>query len=204
MKRGAIVLCGGKSSRMGMPKALLPFGDELMLQRVVRRVGEIVALDQIVVVAATGQELPPLPAEVKITHDAHENHGPLEGLACGFIALANTCDAVYATGCDVPLLVPAFIEQMFEFLGEHDIAVPKDGKFHHPLAAVYRTSVLAKVRQLLEAEQRRPFFLFEQVATREVPVDQLRTADPELASLTNLNTPDDYRNALLRQSDERF
>ena len=33
----AIVLCGGRSSRMGTPKALLPFGPELMLQRVVRQ-----------------------------------------------------------------------------------------------------------------------------------------------------------------------
>jgi len=182
-------------------KALLPFGDELMLQRVVRRVGEVVAPARIVVVAAAGQELPPLPAEVKIARDAHEGRGPLEGLACGFAALQNTCDAVYATGCDVPLLVPDFIERMFELLGDHDIAVPKDGKFHHPLAAVYRTLVLAEVRQLLNAERRRPFFLFEQVDTREVPVDQLRDVDPELVSLTNLNTPEDYRNALRHQSD---
>lgn len=201
MKRGAIVLCGGKSSRMGLPKAMLPFGDELMLQRVVRRVGEVVAPARIVVVAAAGQELPPLPAEVKIAHDAHEDRGPLEGLACGFAALQNTCDAVYATGCDVPLLMPAFVDRMFELLGDHDIAVPKDGKFHHPLAAVYRTSVLAKVRQLLCADQRRPFFLFEQVDTREVPVDQLRDVDSKLVSLTNLNTPEDYRDALRHESD---
>jgi len=89
---------------------------------------------------------------------------------------------------------------MFEFLGDHDIAVPKDGKFHHPLAAVYRNSVLAEAQQLLNAEQRRPFFLFEQVDTLEVPVDQLRTVDPGLASLTNLNTPEDYRDALLHLS----
>jgi len=156
----------------------------------------VVAPARIVVVAAAGQELPPLPAEVKIARDAHDAQGPLEGLACGFAALANTCDAVYATGCDVPLLVPAFIEQMFKLLGDHDIAVPKDGKFHHPLAAVYRTSVLAEVRQLLDAERRRPFFLFERCRTLEVPVENIRLADAELASLANCNTPGDYRQAL--------
>ena len=36
MRKGAIILCGGKSSRMGRDKATLPFGPELMLQRVVR------------------------------------------------------------------------------------------------------------------------------------------------------------------------
>ena len=42
MRRGAIILCGGKSSRMGRDKATLPFGPELMLQRVVRLIGEVV------------------------------------------------------------------------------------------------------------------------------------------------------------------
>ena len=51
---GGIVLCGGESRRMGRPKAWLPFGDELMLQRVVRILGEVV--NPIVVVAAPGQD----------------------------------------------------------------------------------------------------------------------------------------------------
>jgi len=196
VKRGAIVLCGGKSSRMGRPKAMLPFGEELMLQRVVRLVAEVVPLEHIVVVAAAGQEMPPLPEQVKLARDSRQDQGPLEGLACGLAALANTSEAVYATGCDVPLLMPAFVEQMFRLLGDHEIAVPKDGKFHHPLAAVYRTSVLAEVRQLLDEDRRRPFFLFEQCRTHEVLVDELRLADAELLSLANCNTRDDYQRVL--------
>ena len=181
---------------MGQPKAMLPFGEELMLQRVVRLVGEVVRQDRIVVVAAADQELPPLPPQIKIAHDAHKNRGPLAGLAGGFAALANTCDAIYASGCDVPLLVPAFIQQMFELLGNHEIAVPKDKKFHHPLAAVYRTSVNKHVQELLHADRLRPFFLFEQADTLEVPVDELRLVDAELASLANCNVPEEYYRAL--------
>ena len=88
MKCGAIVLCGGKSSRMGYSKAMLPFGPERMLQRVVRLVGEVVPRENIVVVAAEGQELPPLPEEITVTHDRQAHRGPLEGLACGLAALA--------------------------------------------------------------------------------------------------------------------
>jgi len=67
MTIGGVVLCGGKSTRMGSPKALLPFGPETMLQRVVRLLGTVVS--PIVVVAATGQDLPPLPASVILTRD---------------------------------------------------------------------------------------------------------------------------------------
>lgn len=198
MQRGAIILCGGKSTRMGTSKASLPFGDELMLQRVVRLVGEVVATEHIVVVAAEGQELPDLPAEVSVARDAHEGRGPLEGLAAGLSAVSGRVEAVYATSCDVPLLVPAFVERMFSLLAAHEIAVPREGKFHHPLAAVYRVSVLDHVQKLLADDRLRPFFLFEQVNTCEVPVDELRAVDSELATLENLNHPEDYRRALER------
>ena len=196
MTRGAIVLCGGQSSRMGYPKALLPFGDERLLQRVVRIVAQVVPAEQIVVVAAPQQELPPLPHALTVARDRREGRGPLEGLAAGLAALSNNVDVAYATSCDVPLLKPPIVERLFQLLGEHDIVVPRDGKFHHPLAACYRTSVLPAVERLLAADRLRPAFLFEQADTREIPVDQLREVDPSLGSLTNLNTPEDYLAAL--------
>ncbi|MCG8449481.1 MAG: molybdenum cofactor guanylyltransferase [Pirellulales bacterium] len=194
--RGAIVLCGGKSSRMGYPKAMLPFGQERMLQRVVRLVSTVVTPEHIVVVAAPRQELPPLPREVTVAHDRREGRGPLEGLAAGLATLGKRVDAAYATSCDVPLLLPQLVVQMFELLGDYDVAVPQDEKFHHPLAACYRVSVLQQVENLLAADRLRPQFLFDEVNTRKVPVEALRTVDAELASLRNLNTPDDYFQAL--------
>lgn len=181
---------------MGSSKAMLSFGPERMLQRVVRLVGEAVPRENIVVVAAEGQELPPLPGEITVTHDRQADRGPLEGLACGFAVLAQRADAVYATSCDVPLLIPAFIERMFELLAEYDIAVPKEEKFFHPLAAVYCTSVLPHVEALLAADRLRPAFLFEQCQTCEVALDELRGVDPQLQSLRNLNQPTDYVSAL--------
>jgi molybdenum cofactor guanylyltransferase len=196
MQRGAIILCGGKSSRMGRDKATLPFGPELILQRVVRLVSEVVDRANIVVVAAPDQELPDLPGDVQIAYDRTAYRGPLEGLATGMRAFAGRADVVYASACDVPLLAPAFVERMFALLGEHDIAVPYDGQYHHPLAAVYRSSVLPKIDQLLAADRMRLVFLFDEVDTLKVSVEELRSIDPELATLKNLNRPEDYETAL--------
>ncbi len=181
---------------MGRDKATLPFGPEQMLQRVVRLIGEVVDSQNVVVVAAPGQALTALPGGVTVTHDSHQYRGPLEGLSAGFRALGDRVDAVYATGCDVPLLAPAFVDQMFEFLGDHDIVVPCEGQYHHPLAAVYRPIVLAKIEELLAAERLRPRFLFDEVRTREIHADDLRGVDPQLATLKNLNSPEDYFSAL--------
>ncbi len=191
---GGIILCGGRSSRMGRPKLALPFGPELLLQRVTRILLEVVS--PVVVVAASGQELPPLPTGVRVLRDEREGLGPLGGLAVGLGAIRGQVDAAFVTACDTPLLMPAFARFMIQSLGEHDLVIPRDGKFHHPLAAVYRTNLEDKVRALIAAERMRPVFLVEEAKSREIPVDELRSVDPELQSLQNTNTPEAYAAAL--------
>src|ERR671936_2243425 len=136
---GGVVLCGGRSKRMGRPKAWLPFAGEIMLPRVVRLLGE--AVRPVVVVAAPDQEVPPLPPEVAVVRDEEKGRGPLQGLAAGLAALEGRADAAYLSSCDVPFLRPAFVRRLIDLLGAHAICVPRVGAHHHPLAAVYRLNV---------------------------------------------------------------
>lgn len=184
---------------MGRPKALLPFGPELMLERVVRILSGVVS--PIVVVAAPDQELPPLPRGVLVARDEREGRGPLQGLLAGMKEFARHgygADlAVYATSCDAPLLAPPFIRQVIAAMGPlHQAAVPVEKNFFHPLAAAYRLATLPEIEALLAADQLRPAFLFERVPTSSIPVELLRAADPELHSLKNCNRPEDYLAAL--------
>lgn len=191
---GGIVLCGGRSSRMGRPKAWLPFGNELMLPRVVRLLSEVVS--PIVVVAAPGQDLPPLSEVVRVVRDEVEGRGPLQGLLAGLTALDGLSDAAYLSSCDVPFLQPDFVRRVIGLLGDADIAVPKVGDYHHPLAAVYRLSVRPVVENLLREDRLRPVFLFASVPTRVIGPAELSEVDPAFQSLRNLNTPADYEAAL--------
>ena len=195
-----IVLCGGNSRRMGQSKALLPFGNESMLQRVIRIMSQVTS--PIVAVKADNQALPPLPEQLLITQDRTPGQGPLEGIRMGLHALkqhpGHTHAAAYVTSCDVPLLQPAFIQAVANCLGDADAAVVVEDGFRHPLAAVYRTSVIPVIDSLLEAGKRRPLFLFDQVKTVLVSTQDLLEADPELDSLANLNEPEDYLAALRR------
>jgi molybdopterin-guanine dinucleotide biosynthesis protein A len=191
---GGLIVCGGRSTRMGRPKATLPFGDEEMLQRVVRILGSVV--NPLVVVAAPEQELPELPDAVTVAHDEEWGRGPLQGLAAGLAALEGRVDTAFASSCDVPFLQPAFVRRMIDLLGDHAICVPRTAGYHHPLAAVYRTGVLGAVRDLLAADLLRPVFLFDKVPTRVVEAAELTDVDPTFQSLRNLNTPEDYEQAL--------
>jgi molybdopterin-guanine dinucleotide biosynthesis protein A len=179
---------------MGAPKATLPFGPETMLQRVVRLLATVVS--PIVVVAAGEQELPELPPAVVVTRDEREARGPLEGLRAGLKSLPSQADAAYVTSCDVPLLVPAFVARMIELLGDHDIAVMEIDGFTHPLSAVYRRTTLPLIESLLAEDRLRPAFLFDAVRTRRVKPEEMTSADPQLLTLRNLNTREDYLAAL--------
>ena len=194
MSTGGIILCGGLSTRMGTSKALLPFGPETMLQRVVRVLSAVVS--PIVVVAAAEQSLPDLPADVVVTHDEQQGRGPLEGLRAGLKALPETVESAYVTSCDVPLLVPDFATRMIDLLADHDIAVIETDGFPHPLSAVYRRSTLPHVEVLLAQNRLRPVFLFDAVRTRRVLQAEMLSADPQLLTLRNLNTREDYLEAL--------
>lgn len=194
MRIGGIVLCGGRSSRMGRPKALLPFGPEVMLQRVVRILGAVV--DPIVVVAAPDQEPPSLPNGVIVARDEQDYLGPLAGLGIGLRALDGLAEAAYCSGCDVPLLRPEFVSAMIAALGDHEAAVPREGGTWHPLAGVYRVWLAERVAARVAAGQLRLSDLIGDCRSTAIDVDELRRADAGLESLRNINTPEDYAAAL--------
>lgn len=194
IRTGGVVLCGGQSSRMGQPKAWLPFGDERMLPRVVRLLGE--AVSPIVVVAAPDQELPLLAPQIEIVRDPEPGRGPLQGLAAGLEALRGRTDAAYVSSCDVPFLRPGFVRRLIELLDHFAICVPAVGGHRHPLAAVYRIAVADVAARLLTEDRLRTGILFEEMPTRIVRPEELMDVDPMFQSLCNLNTLADYEAAL--------
>jgi molybdenum cofactor guanylyltransferase len=196
-----IVVCGGKSTRMGTDKASLIFDGRSMLDRVTSMLARL--FDTIVVVAAPDQTLPPLSIDVIDARDQTSGRGPLEGIRAGLSALPNECTAAYVSSCDVPLLQEEFVRFMVQQLENCEIVVPETDGFKHPLAAMYRTSVVPQIESLLANDQLRPIFLYEKVKTRIVDQATLEKIDPDLISLMNLNSPADVQRALevMRQFD---
>jgi molybdenum cofactor guanylyltransferase len=191
---GGIVLCGGQSRRMGRAKAWLPFGPETMLQRVTRIVARTV--QPVAVVAGRGQEIPELPAGVLVARDSVNGRGPLQGLADGISCLGQRVQAAFLTSCDLPFLRVEFIVRMIARLADCEIAVPKAQGLCHPLAAVYRSSVLPTAHELLAGGVSRLGSLLEKCQTRVILEDELLTVDPGLRSLWNINSPEEYEAAL--------
>ena len=190
-----ILLCGGRSARMGADKASLRIGSRSLLAHMVHILGEVVS--PLVIVAAEGQLLPADAGDLEVVHDSQPGQGPLEGIRAGLAALQGRAEQAYVTGVDYPLLRAAFVRDVISRLdAPHQIALPCEAERHHTLAAVYRLSVLAPLEALLAAGERRPAALYAAVATRRIEVEQLRGSDPALDSLVNCNRPTEYAAAL--------
>lgn len=187
---GAVILCGGESRRMRRSKAWLPIGNELLLQRTVRTILEVA--HPVVVVAAAGQDVPPLPKGVELTRDEVEGQGPLAGLATGLVAMQGRAEVVCLSACDMPLLTASFVREVLSGLTDVEIAVPNiDGRLH-PLAGAYRIGVFTTARKLLDAGRRRMTDLFEAVPTRILPA----THFTDSRAVANANTPEEYAELL--------
>lgn len=186
----AIILVGGKSSRMGQPKALLPFAGEPLVVHTVRTVMRLFA--DVVLVAAPEQELPPLP--VTLVRDDVAYQGPVGGIYYGLRA-ART-DVCFVTACDAPFLDLSLISYLITQITDYDVVVPFWQERLQPLHAVYRRSVAPLLHAQLERGELRPIFLYQKVRTREVSAEEIRRFDPEGLSFRNMNSPEDYQSAL--------
>lgn len=200
---GAVVLAGGRSSRMGRSKADLEWHGSTLLQHVVGRVRDGTG-GPVVVVRAPGQTLPALPADVEVVQDEVAGRGPLQGLAGGLTALAGRTDVAFLCATDLPFLHPAYVRRVLAGLGDADIALPVVGGFRQPLAAAYRTALAQRVRELLATGSTRPADLLASCAVAVLDEaflladGELRAADPQLDSVIGVNDVEEYDRARAR------
>ncbi|MDN5860976.1 MAG: molybdenum cofactor guanylyltransferase [Pseudonocardia sp.] len=194
-----VVLAGGRSSRMGAPKAGLEWHGSTLLYRtaaVLRRTVD----GPVTVVSAPGQALPDLPAGVQVVEDPVEGLGPMQGLAAGLAAVADHAETAFACSTDAPFLHPAFVARVLRELAGNDVDVvlPVARGYRQPLAAGYRTALAGLLTDLLRQGHHRPGVLFQHCRVRQLDdaallADaRLARLDPTLDSVTNVNTPDDY------------
>ena len=204
---GAVVLAGGRSSRMGEAKAGLEWHGSTLLRRVVGIAARGVD-GTVVVVRSPGQQLPALPAAVEVVDDAGEGRGPLQGMATGLAALQARTDTAFVCSTDLPFLHPALIRRVVAALGEGDVALPVVRGFRQPLVAAYRTALADTARDLLAADRSRASFLLEGAQVRVLQDDDLLAdprllrVDPELSSVDGVNDRAEYDAARARPAPE--
>jgi molybdenum cofactor guanylyltransferase len=185
MSLTAIILCGGRSSRMGHDKASLPIDGDTFLGRAIRVAREVAA--DVIVVGRPSQHTPD---GVRAVHDPVAGLGPLAGLAAGLAASHTDLNVVIA--CDMPLIRPAVLRRLVDAIGDHDACVAVAGGHASVLCGVYRSRVAPMAKQLLDEGERRVTRLVERVNTQRVDAALLRDIDPDLETFFSCDTPEAY------------
>jgi molybdenum cofactor guanylyltransferase len=183
---------------MGRDKASLPFGGVTILDRIL---GELArGFDDLILVAAPVAESPSLVevasrSNVTIIHDDTPHEGPVGALARGFSVARHP--SVFACSCDQPLVSGAVARALCAMLDGAEAVIPEIDGWLHPLHAAYRRAAALAALRAMEAEgERRLTALALRLQVRRVGAAELRPLDPELRSLINVNTPEEYARAL--------
>lgn len=183
----ALILAGGDSRRMGRDKATLVLDGKTLLERVTATMQQIfpkviVSVRQL----RSGVDAPQVCDELP-------GNGPLAGLISG-LAQADT-PWVFAVACDMPFVTQAVVERLAAFRSGHQAVVPMVGGHPQPLAAFYATSTLDAMRASFATGDKSMRRVLDKFEVRYVSEAELHTADPQLRSFIDLDTPQDYQAA---------
>lgn len=194
---GAVILAGGKSSRMGTNKALLRLhpDEPPLVELIVNIVRK--ATSDIILVANN----PAIYAwlQLPIVSDNYKESGPLGGIEAGLTASTHNHNLVVA--CDMPFLQPAllnFLAQQAENQPQKEAIVPLNFKGEpEPLCAIYSRATLTNIRQQLQSHKYKILELLNKLDVSYLTSKELERFDSELNSFVNLNRPTDLPPELL-------
>jgi len=192
----AIILAGGRSTRMGRNKALVKIKGKEMLVWVVEGLKPLV--NEIIVVAkdesikSSYQQI--VSKDVKILTDVIALDGPLVGMYTAF--LEATSEYAYVHPIDSPVINNRIIEYLFEKADSYDASIVRwdDGSIE-PMHAVYKIKTsLAGAKWILDHGDSSAKALASKLHVNYIPVGDLRKFDDKLVSLLNVNSPQDLDN----------
>lgn len=181
-----VILAGGKSSRMGSNKALLPYRGGRFIEAIHRQLSGL--FDEVLVVTNTPEQYAFLGC--RMVSDIYRDMGALAGLHAG---LANSrTPHMFAVACDMPYLNDALIRTLVARRHQGDVVIPESDDGLEPLHAVYCRSCLPAMENALHTGKRRLVSFFPDIRATIVSGHTVRFVDPDLDSFRNINTPADY------------
>ncbi len=185
----AVVLAGGKSSRMGKNKMLLPLGDSTIIGTLLATLTKL--FGECVLVTDHPEAYGDW--RVKITADLiyGTEKNSLTGIHAGLSVASNPYSFVVAG--DMPFVEPELLCRLAALSGKDDVIIPQQGEYFQPLCAIYHKNCLPHIEELLARRHYKILDFFNAVSVRHVDAAELLPYDRQLWSFFNVNNPDDYR-----------
>jgi molybdopterin-guanine dinucleotide biosynthesis protein A len=183
----AIILSGGKSSRMGQDKGLLPIDGIPLIDQIAGQLK-----DNFNEVLLGGDPKKYVVPGTRTIPDIEPDRGPLMGLLSTL--RASNSELNWVTTCDMPEPNLSFVRKMIRHIGDYDAVVPVDANgWKQPLIGLYRKGVAEAIEKQIEADQWSIRDLVSTIRVEYIPLTS--------GWYRNLNTQTDYQDYLDRQKD---
>jgi molybdopterin-guanine dinucleotide biosynthesis protein A len=187
-----VLLAGGGSVRMGRPKSLLPYEGVSLIEYLHSQLRNFFSET----IISANEELPVHLPGARYVSDRIPGYGPMGGIESALESALS--DVAFVTACDIPTIHLSLIAKMMRLSRRFDIVVPRNSDgYLEPLHAVYSRSVIAEVRKLMAAGERRIRMVYDAVRTHYVDLE------PGY-EIENVNTPEEYRRMIRPPSDESW
>lgn len=181
-----VILAGGKSTRMGRNKALLPFNGRPLIETIYRVMAELFAQVAIVTNSPDDYSFLPCPR----IPDIHVGMGSLAGIHAGLVWSPE--ERIFVVGCDMPFLEKEVVRWLAaSSVGESSV-VPCTPSGFEPLHAIYAKRILPLLDEALNSDRKRIIDLLERIEAKVIPVEEVAVISPQFRSFINLNTREDY------------
>jgi molybdopterin-guanine dinucleotide biosynthesis protein A len=177
------VLAGGKSSRLGVDKALAVVGGKSLIQRVIEQL--MLVSKQILIVGSPCQFDFPSDWGIEYRADLYPGKGPLGGIYTGLVASKSFYNL--AVACDMPFLNIELLRYMIKLSHGFDAVVPRVERIQ-PLHAVYCKSCLDGMKARLESGQLGISRFLNTINVRYVEQAECQRFAPQLLSFFNVNS----------------
>jgi len=187
----AIILAGGKSSRIGSDKnkSMLRLNGKHLID-IVRSKLKCVVGDNIIIAG------PPesYPSYKQVIPDLFFQKGPLVGIYSGLRASPSQYNLV--VGCDMPFLEVKLLKYMTENIYSNDIVIPRYGDgYIEPLCAIYSKRCLETIERNLAEHIFSVRAIFPHLKVKFIEEEEIKKFDPKFYSFFNLNFKHDFRKA---------
>lgn len=193
----AIILSGGKSSRMGEEdKPFLPFGQEqTMIEHIIKRLGAV--FPEIILVTRKPSKYKHV--GVKVVEDIY-SAGPLGGLHAGLYHASSPYS--FVMGCDMPFVNLELVKSMLE-RARKDILIPMIEGNLEPLHAIYHKKCLPFIEKEIHKNRFKVISFFKDVEIEYIYLPQIEEIDKKLYTFFNINNKEDYQLALQLEKESR-
>jgi molybdopterin-guanine dinucleotide biosynthesis protein A len=178
-----VVLAGGRSTRMGRDKALLPYGGKNLIDAPIEILHSIFST----VVLSVKNSADYSDYSLQKIEDRYAEIGPIGGITS---VLQSGVKRAFFVACDMPFLNPELIEFLCTF--QEEAVIPIWDSRPEVLHSIYSVSVLRHLKEAITQKRYKITDALKEASIRYVEEKEIRRFDATGKSFRNVNTPSDY------------